>query len=159
IARISERRRDSTRRRTMMVSGPLVDAASRPISLPAARQRGALSVRWDGFEAITRRIAEETPVAITYNKLPYAVMMATPADLEDFGTGFSITERIISYSRQITGIEVRATSLGVELRIAIDKGSFRGQLVNRQRNVTGRTGCGLCGVRSLEDAVLQLPPV
>jgi formate dehydrogenase accessory protein FdhD len=142
-----------------MVSGPLVDAASRPISLPAARQRGALSVRWDGFEAITRRIAEETPVAIIYNKLPYAVMMATPADLEDFGTGFSITERIVSHPRQITGISVQATSLGVELRIAIDKSSFRDELATRRGNVTGRTGCGLCGIRKLEDAVPQLPPV
>src|SRR5262245_56279360 len=118
----------------MMVSGPLVDAASRPISLPAARQRGTLSVRWDGFEAITRRIAEETPIAITYNKLPYAVMMATPADLEDFGTGFSITERIVSHPRQISDIEVRDTRLGVEPRIGIEKSSFRDELATRRGN-------------------------
>ena len=141
-----------------MVSGPL-DAASSPLALPAARQRGAISVRWDGFEAITRRIAEETPVAIIYNKLSYAVMMATPADLEDFGTGFSITERIVSDPRQITGIEVRDTGLGVELRIGIEKSGFRDQLVTRRGNVTGRTGCGLCGIRRLEDAVPRLPPV
>src|SRR5262249_21890314 len=152
-------RRDSTRRRTMMVSGPLVDAASRPISLPAARQRGALSVRWDGFEAITRRIAEETPVAITYNKLPYAVMMATPADLEDFGTGFSITERIVSHPRQISDVQVRDTRLGLHARIGSEKRSRRDALAARRGNVTGRTGCGLCGIRRLEDAGPQRPTV
>src|SRR5262249_53308099 len=98
-------------------------------------------------------------IAIIYNRLPYAVMMASPADLEEFGIGFSITERIISHPRQIFEIEVRPTSLGVELGIAVDKPSFRDQLAKRQRNVTGRTGCGLCGVRQLEDAVLPLPSV
>lgn len=142
-----------------VVSFPLADASGRRALQPTARQREGLSVRWDGHETITRRIAEETPIAITYNRLPYAVMMATPADLEDFGIGFSITERIISHPRQILDIEVRPTDLGVELGIAVDKSSLRGQLTKRQRNVTGRTGCGLCGVRQLEDAVLQLPPV
>src|SRR5262245_48543224 len=136
----------------------VADAAGGQIRLPTARQRDALSVRWDGHETTTRRIAEETPIAITYNSLPYAVMMATPADLKDFGLGFSITERIISRPHEILSLEIRPTNLGVELNIAIDKSSFR-ERAKRQRNVTGRTGCGLCGVRQLEDAVVQLPLV
>jgi FdhD protein len=133
------------------------DVADFPLT--TMRSRDALSVRWDGLETITRRIAEETPIAITYNKLPYAVMMATPADIEDFGIGFSITERIVSDPQQIDAIEVRPTSLGIELSIAINEVALRERLAKRQRNVTGRTGCGLCGVRQLEHAVVQLPRV
>src|SRR5262249_58043217 len=60
---------------------------------------------------------------------------------------------------KISDIEVRDTRLGVELHIGIEKSSFRDELATRRGNVTGRTGCGLCGIRRLEDAVPQLPPV
>jgi FdhD protein len=134
-----------------MVSFPLAGA------LPTACERTALSVRWDGYETISRHIAEETPVAISYNRVPYAVMMATPADLEDFARGFSITEQIVSHPRQILDLEVTPDDLGIRINITIDKDTLRDRLVHRQRNVIGRTGCGLCGVRQIEDAVLQLP--
>jgi len=141
------------------VYSPLTDTIGWEIPIPPTRQRNALSVRWDGLETVDRQIAEETPVAIGYNGFPYAVMMATPSDLEDFGIGFSITEQVVSHPSQILNLEIRPEDLGVRLSITIDKGCLRDRLIQRQRNVTGRTGCGLCGVRQLEDAVLRLPLV
>jgi FdhD protein len=150
--------RECARNATGVLS-PLNDATGWEIRTQTMRQRNALSVRWDDLETVARQIAEETPVAISYNGLPYAVMMATAADLEDFGIGFSITEQVVSHPSQILNLEIRPEDLGVRLSITIDKGCLRDRLIRRQRNVTGRTGCGLCGVRQLEDAVLRLPPV
>jgi FdhD protein len=141
--------------------GPAPDRSkSRPyVVAKTATQREALSVRWHGTETVTRRIAEETPIGIYYNGLPYAVMMATPADLEDFGTGFSITERIVEHRNQLLELQVKPTGLGVELRITVDKTAILGRVKERGRSIPGRTGCGLCGVHRLEEAIMDLPRV
>jgi FdhD protein len=96
-----------------------------------------------------RIVAEETPIAIVHDAATYAVMMATPADLEDFAVGFSLTEGVIERPEEVTGLEITAGELGIELRmwLAPDRGQA---LSARRRTMAGPTGCGLCGIESLE---------
>ncbi len=105
-----------------------------------------------------RVIAEETAVAFTYNRVAHAVMMATPADLEDFAVGFSLAEGIIHVPAAITRLEVIAVELGVELRMDISA-ALAERLDARRRSVAGFSGCGLCGLESLEQAMRTPPTV
>mgnify|MGYP003340446180 FL=1 len=102
-------------------------------------------------------VAEEVPVALIYNGISHAVMLATPNDLEDFALGFSLAEGILSHPKELYGIEVVAQSAGIELRMEIAAERFH-QLKEKRRSMTGRTGCGLCGAESLAQA-LRLPDV
>lgn len=116
-----------------------------------------LAVAPSGAMAGERAIPEETPVAIVHNGSTYAVMMATPADLEDFGYGFSLTEGVIGALSDVDSIEAlevedEAGIVGVEIRLWINE-ERAGQMVARRRQIAGPTGCGLCGVESLELAV------
>ncbi len=97
-------------------------------------------------------VAEETPVQLAYQGIPYAVMLATPADLEDFATGFTLTEALVNTPEEIRGVRVKAGSESVEVDIDIAAGRFA-ELLQRRRNLTGRTGCGLCGVETVEQAI------
>jgi len=99
-----------------------------------------------------RAIPEEVPVAISYNGGSYAVMMATPADLEDFAVGFSLSEGVIDAATQIETFEVVEHDDGVELRMWIG-GAHAERLQQRRRHIAGPTGCGLCGVDSIAEAV------
>jgi FdhD protein len=105
-----------------------------------------------------RAIPEETPVAFTYDRQTYAVMMASPADLEDFGYGFSFTEGIIATVREVTDLDVVEIDKGIELRMTLAE-DRKGKLESRARRFAGPAGCGLCGIESLEDAVVQPPSV
>lgn len=100
-------------------------------------------------------VAEEVPVALIYNGISHAVMLATPRDLEDFALGFSLAEGILSHPKELYGIEVLTQSAGIELRMEIAAERFH-QLKEKRRSMTGRTGCGLCGAESLAQA-LRLP--
>jgi FdhD protein len=93
-------------------------------------------------------LAEETPVALVYNGISHAVMMASPADLEDFALGFSVSEGIADDKTDIGGIEAVAVDQGIEVRIELSSRAFW-RLKERRRTLAGRTGCGLCGVDSL----------
>ncbi|MBB3019697.1 FdhD protein [Microvirga lupini] len=113
-----------------------------------------------------RVLPEETPVALTYNGSTHAVMMASPADLEDFALGFSLSEGIIADRSELTSMEVIEHELGCEIRMWLQE-SCSGAYRSRRRAMAGPLGCGLCGVESLEEAVrpaskvagtLQLPP-
>ncbi len=104
------------------------------------------------------RIASEVPVALTYNRVSHVVMMATPADLEDLGLGFSLTEGIIDAVSDLASTRVVPREEGVELAMTISAHCFD-RLAAQRRNLTGRTGCGLCGAESLEQAVRYPPPV
>jgi FdhD protein len=98
-------------------------------------------------------IAEEVPVALRYNGEPHVVMMATPADLEDFARGFSVTEDIVASIADIGGLRVSdAGDGGLSIDIAIPDAAAE-TLRARKRNLQGRTGCGLCGAEQLEDAI------
>jgi FdhD protein len=120
-----------------------------------SRAAKRLAIGRSGSDEGTRIVAEETPVAFTYGRQTYAVMMATPADLEDFATGFSLTEGIVSSPREIDELEIVEHAKGVELRMTLcDDRDVA--LMNRRRKLAGPVGCGLCGVESLEAAVMPV---
>jgi FdhD protein len=100
----------------------------------------------------SRSIPEETAVALTYNGGTYAVMMATPRDLEDFAVGFSLSEGVIASSADIHSLDVLRLDDGVELRIWLSKPKAD-RLGERRRHIAGPTGCGLCGIESIAQAM------
>jgi FdhD protein len=134
------------------VSAPVETAAS-PRALPATSVERAVE-RWhDGARTSTvDRIAEEVPVALAYHGVPHVVMLATPADLEDFAFGFSLSESLVADPAEIRSIEVEAGPLAIDVHIGIAAQRFA-QLLRERRNLTGRTGCGLCGAETLEQAI------
>lgn len=99
-----------------------------------------------------RVVAEEWPVALVYDGTTAAVMMATPSDLEDLALGFSLTEGFIQSADEIGSLEVVPGLNGIELRIWLTPNGGR-RFRTRQRRLTGSTGCGLCGIESLSEAV------
>lgn len=108
-------------------------------------------------QSVTRldSVAEEVPIAFVYNGVSHAVMLATPDDLEDFALGFSLSEGIIEHPSDLYGLEIHFLENGIELQIEIASECFL-RLKEKRRNVTGRTGCGLCGSESLQHA-LRMP--
>lgn len=112
---------------------------------------------WRGDTLGQRCVPEEVAVALTYNRATHAVMMATPLDLEDFAVGFSRAEGIIASPAELQELEVIPAPLGIEIRMWIGD-EHLARLDRRRRQIAGPTGCGLCGMDSLADA-MQAPPV
>ena len=106
--------------------------------------------------ALAATLAEEVPVALVFNGISHAVMMATPLHLEDFALGFALTEGLIDQASQIYGVEVIQQAQGIELQIDI-AAQCEARLKERKRHMAGRTGCGLCGTDSLDQVKLKLP--
>ncbi|MGQ9369886.1 formate dehydrogenase accessory sulfurtransferase FdhD [Azospirillum sp. ST 5-10] len=127
----------------------------------SAAATGSVAVTGTGHAgAVTWMIAEETPVAFEYNGRSHAVMMATPADLEDFALGFSLCEGIVAAPGDIERVTVRRTHGGIVLDIRADAMRLMSGSL-RKRSMEGRSGCGLCGVESLANAVRtprRVPP-
>lgn len=105
-----------------------------------------------GDETLDEIVAQEVAVALVYNGISHAVMMATPCDLEDFARGFSLTERIVENPSEIYDVEAEPAAGGIEVHLRIAAQRMAG-LQERRRSLAGRTGCGLCGVESLEAAM------
>lgn len=100
-------------------------------------------------------LAEEVPVALVFNGISHAVMMATPLHLEDFALGFALSEGLIDQASQLYGVEVIQQAQGIELQIDI-AAQCEVRLKERKRSMAGRTGCGLCGTDSLDQVKLKL---
>jgi FdhD protein len=111
----------------------------------------------DRTDAEASQLAAEVPVALVYNGRPHAVMMCTPADLEDFGVGFTVTEGIAT-AHEIVRVDVVKYAKGIELQIEIPAPAAE-RLADRGRALVGRTGCGLCGVEVIDEALRELRPV
>ncbi len=113
----------------------------------------------DGGTADIRRVtAVERPVAIEIDGLGYAVMMATPADLDDFAAGFCLSERLIDTAGDLLAGEAHETERGTVLRLSL-RPVLRGRVVERVRHRVAETACGLCGIENLEQALRPLPKV
>jgi FdhD protein len=108
--------------------------------------------RDSGLSAGTRSIPEETAVALTYNSGTYAVMMASPRDLKDFAVGFSLSEGIVQSPEDIDSLDIVDLKDGIELRMWL-KQSKADLLSERRRRIAGPTGCGLCGIDTISEAV------
>jgi FdhD protein len=105
-------------------------------------------------------VTEEIPVAMIYNDVPFAVMMVTPLDLDDFALGFSLSEGLIAKQEELSSIEVRPQLEGVEILMQVSSGTVENRAGHHgERLLPGRSGCGLCGARMLEDAVRHPKPV
>jgi FdhD protein len=130
-------------------------AESLPTELPSASVRVPMQVvAYTGAppRSDTRALAVEAPVNLVYGSVPHAVMMATPADLEDFAYGFSLTEGIVESASEIRSTRVEVGSDGLRLHVELAPGRLREHLA-RKRAISGRTGCGVCGIEDLA----QLP--
>jgi len=119
-----------------------------------------LRVRGGAAGAATQidRVAEETPVALEYNGISHATMLASPADLEDYALGFSLTEGVVDRPADVRGIEVVPQFNGIVVQVEISS-ACAARLKTRRRAMAGRTGCGLCGVETLPEVLRQVPTV
>ena len=106
----------------------------------------------------SRVVPEEVPVAFSFAGTTHAVMMASPADLEDFALGFSLTEGIIASADEIESIEVEEAGAGIDIQIRLkDKANTRFEA--RRRRLAGPVGCGLCGIESIDEAMRAVTPI
>lgn len=129
------------------------DAELRPAG---ASQATVTTHRAGRIERATDWLADEVPIALVFNGISHAVMLATPADLDDFALGFGLTEGLLAEASELHDVEIQETRLGVEVHLEV-AGACEFRLKERRRNLTGRTGCGLCGTESLEHVHRALP--
>jgi len=125
---------------------------------PTTQQTSVLRLDGDTVRACLDEVVEEVPVALVYNGISHAVLLATPSDLEDLALGFSLSEGILASRSELYDSETVARSSGIEMRMEVAAGRFAA-LKERRRNLAGRTGCGLCGVESLDALGRPLDPV
>ena len=147
------------------------EASARPIAArPEAAEYGAVRIRPPLSETMrlarrptgtvsgNRMVPEETPVAFSFGGTTHAVMMASPADFEDFALGFSLTERIIGSAEEIEAIDVEDQGAGIDIQIRL-KDHANTRFEARRRRLAGPVGCGLCGIESIEEAMRAVDAV
>jgi len=132
----------------------------KPIPDPVAGTTAIERTEWRrGQSETTSDVAlEEVPVALVYNGISHVVMMVTPVGLEDFALGFSLSEGILASPEECMDIDTVERPNGIEINLSILSEPFT-RLKQQRRNLTGRTGCGLCGAESLDQVIPTLPPV
>lgn len=118
----------------------------------------AVHVEGRSASAVAEQIAEEAPVALVYNGVPHVVVMATPANLDDLALGFSLGEGVIASAGELGGIEIVPEKSGYSVYLSIPAGRMAA-IEQRRRNMTARTGCGLCGAETIEQAMREVPGV
>jgi FdhD protein len=116
--------------------------------------------RWQGQQAMTAQdiLAVETPIALEFNGISHAVMLATPQELAYFALGFALTEGIIDHADAFYGVEIVSSELGITVQCEIAARAFS-QLKQRRRVLMGRSGCGLCGLDNLAQTIMPLSPL
>lgn len=125
---------------------------------PSSRAVEALVVGADGaVRPDMRAVPEEVPVSLVYSTVPFAVMMLTPSDLEDFAYGFSLTEGIVADAAGIREVSVEVEERGLRLAIRLAPSDLNAHL-SRRRSIAGRTGCGVCGIEELDQMPRAAPP-
>jgi len=122
--------------------------------LPAQQWRKGASAA----TAIERAVPEETAIGVSYDSEPYAVLMATPADVEDLALGFTVTERIAA-AADVLEVRVGKHPEGLLADVLLSREGSRSSRERRRRNLEGRSSCGLCGVQELDDAIRAMPPL
>ena len=125
-------------------------SAPTSVEVPVERWKNGQLTRTTDF------VTEEVPVALVYHGVPHVVMLASPADLEDYAVGFTVSEGLVASPSEIQSVEVERAADSIEVRIGIAGERFS-ELLRRRRNLTGRSGCGLCGAETVEEAIR--PPV
>jgi len=123
--------------------------------IPGATRVQALACHGGAVRTVDDWVADEVPVALQYNGISHAVMLASPLDLEDFGYGFSLSEGLIDSAADLHDIELQHTADGLVLEMQIASRCLV-RLKERRRTMAGRTGCGLCGTDSLENALPRI---
>jgi len=137
-----------------MASSDLAQPA-KSVATDAAQASVEVSVeRWTKGELrrTSDEVAEEFPIALVYHAVPHVVMLATPADLEDYAVGFTLSEGLVATPEEIRSVEVEPGQHAIDVRISIAWERFSA-LLQQRRNLTGRTGCGLCGAETVEQAI------
>jgi FdhD protein len=123
-----------------------------------SREYRVVRVAPDASSPTTRLLANEVPVALEFDGEPYAVMMLTPNDLEDFAVGFALSERIVARASEIARIDIREGTRGIGLDVRLEK-EHSERLAQRKRAIPGQSGCGICGLTTIEEALPQLEKV
>ena len=129
-----------------------------PPLLPPSNAHRFIGLTPDGRELRIRELASEVPIAISVCGFGYAVMMASPADLEDFAWGFAHSERLIDHAGQVERVAIRFEDRGILVDIWLGDGC-RERVVERVRHRVGESSCGLCGIENLDQALRPLPAV
>ena len=125
----------------------------------AGAQRLQVRVRRDGVVNESEDwLADEVPVALIFNGISHAVMLATPLDLEDFALGFGLTEGLLARADELYGAELVPDPAGMRIEMEVSSACFA-RLKDRRRSMAGRTGCGLCGTESLHQVEPPLAPL
>lgn len=134
--------------------------ARREFDVAAEVHRAAKAVRVDegSARAVVEQIAEEAPIALVYNGVPHVVVMASPANLEDLALGFSLSEAVIETAAELGGIEIVPEQTGYSIYLSVPPERVA-VIAQRRRNMTARTGCGVCGAETIEQAMREVPKV
>ena len=131
-----------------------------PAGVPTAVSAQLPVQRWaaGAVSQAVDAVAEEIPVALVYHDVPHVVMLATPADLEDYAVGFTLSEGLVASRDEIRGVTVTYGAGAADVHISVAWERFTA-LLQRRRNLAGRTGCGLCGAETASDAIREVASV
>jgi FdhD protein len=131
-----------------------------PAAVPTAVSAQLPVERWSAgaLSQAVDAVAEEMPVALVYHDVPHVVMLATPADLEDYAVGFTLSEGLVANRDEIRGVTVTYGAGAADVHISVAWERFTA-LLQRRRNLAGRTGCGLCGAETASDAIREVASV